>query len=163
MYFQNAIDELQAKLYALKNSGLKTDVLWQKVDTIVMDYASHLAERSDLQRTKYKIGAIIIDDATLEILGWSAKGLVDHAEAQALTMAGKKMAGRHCTLYTTLEPCVYRTVADKQTCSLLIAQYPEIVRVVIKNLDRDDPKNFRHGVEYLRTITHKKIDLIEEF
>lgn len=162
MEHQDAINELQQKLYTLKRSGLQTDDLWRTVDKLVMSYALQIAERSDLQRTTCKIGAVILDNQTLEILGWAAKGLVDHAEAQALAMAGAKMAGRHCTLYTTLEPCVYRTVQGKPTCSSLIAQHPDIERVVIQRLDRDDPKNFKHGIAYLRGNTAKKIDLIEQ-
>lgn len=162
MSFKKSIDELQKKLFALKQKKLTEALLWQEADKLIFPVALQLAERSDLQRTKCKIGAIIIDNQTLEILGWASKGLVDHAEAQALAMAEQKMVGKQCTLYTTLEPCVYRTVEGKPTCSSLITQHPEIVRVVIKNLDRDDPKNFRHGIKYLRTMTHKKIDLMEE-
>lgn len=162
MEHQAAISELQKKLYALKKTEVQADVLWHKIDELVMSYALQIAERSDLRRTICKIGAIIVDNQTLEILGWAAKGLVDHAEAQALAMAGAKMQGRHCTLYTTLEPCVYRTVEGKPTCSSLIAQHPEIERVVIQSLDHDDPKNFKHGVAFLRGNTTKKIELIEQ-
>ena len=161
MEHQADMSELQQKLYALRASGLKIDDLWHKVDTLAMSYALQIAEKSDLQRTKCKIGAIILDNQTLNILGWSAKGLFDHAEAQAIAMAGAKMKGRHCTLYTTLEPCVYRTVEGKPTCSSLIAQHPEIKRVVIKNLDSDDQKNFKQGLAFLRANTDKQIDLIE--
>lgn len=162
MEHQAAINELQKKLYALKKTEVQADVLWHKIDELVMSYALQIAEHSDVRRTTCKIGAIILDNQTLEILGWAAKGLVDHAEAQALAMAGAKMQARHCTLYTTLEPCVYRTVEGKPTCSGLIAQHPEIERVVIQSLDHDDPKNFKHGVAFLRGNTTKKIELLEQ-
>jgi creatinine deaminase len=97
------------------------------------------------------IGAVVVDNATGEILGEGHNALVQegnpilHGEMAALRAAGRMPSRRQTTIYTTLQPCFM--------CAGAIAQFG-IPRVVIgdtENAAGDETIRFlrERGVEVL--------------
>ena len=91
------------------------------------------------------VGCIIVKDGEIAGQGATAPGGRPHAEAVALTNAGKKARG--ATLYTTLEPCAHASERGP-TCASLIPP-AEIARAVIAIKD-PDPRTSGEGIAQLR-------------
>ena len=128
------------------------DSYWTEVNSNIMNFTRDLAKLSDLSRNDFLVGATLVDDVTLDVLGWGCKGPQKHAEANAIEMAKSRgsISDRVLVMYTTLEPCVYRNIAGMTSCSSLILEIPEIKWVVIDQRDDLDPKNFHEGIEALK-------------
>ncbi len=91
------------------------------------------------------VGCIVVADGEIVGRGATAPGGRPHAEAVALSEAGKKARG--ATLYTTLEPCAH--VSDRgPTCSTGIVE-AGIARVVA-SIEDPDPRTAGLGVGKLR-------------
>ncbi len=146
----NVIIEDNGKVTSAISDNFR-EAYWTEVNWKIMNFALLLAEQSDMSRNDFKVGAVLIDDVTLEILGWGYKGPSVHAEGNAIAMAKKNFSfeNRIIVVYTTLEPCVYRNIEGMKSCSELIAEIPEIHWVVINQKDEVDPKNFHYGIEAL--------------
>ena len=91
------------------------------------------------------VGCIIVRDGEIVGRGATAPGGRPHAEAIALTNAGKKARG--ATLYTTLEPCAHASERGP-TCASLIPS-AGIARGVIAIKD-PDPRTSGEGIAMLR-------------
>jgi diaminohydroxyphosphoribosylaminopyrimidine deaminase/5-amino-6-(5-phosphoribosylamino)uracil reductase len=91
------------------------------------------------------VGCVIVKDGEIAGQGATAPGGRPHAEAVALTNAGKKARG--ATLYTTLEPCAHASERGP-TCASLIPS-AEIARAVIAIKD-PDPRTSGEGIAMLR-------------
>ena len=84
------------------------------------------------------------------MVGWGHKEEILHAEQVAFVLAEKYgMEGQDLTLYTTLEPCVKRTIPDQVPCSRSILDCQGISWVVIGCRDALDEDNFNRGIELL--------------
>jgi adenine phosphoribosyltransferase len=128
------------------------EAFWKEINTSIMNFARLLATQSDLSRNDFKVGSVLMDDVTFEILGWGCKGPRMHAEDNAIQMAKRNfpLQNRIIVIYTTLEPCVYRNIEGMKPCSNIISEIPEIHWVVIDQKDDEDPKNFHYGIEALK-------------
>jgi diaminohydroxyphosphoribosylaminopyrimidine deaminase/5-amino-6-(5-phosphoribosylamino)uracil reductase len=91
------------------------------------------------------VGCLVVKDGQIVGRGATATGGRPHAEAIALTEAGKRANG--AVLYTTLEPCAH--VSERgPTCTALIPE-AGIARVVIGIKD-PDPRTSGDGIKLLR-------------
>ena len=91
------------------------------------------------------VGSVIVADGEIIASGSTAPGGRPHAEAVALTQAGKKARG--ATLYTTLEPCAHLSERGP-TCSTIIAE-AGVARVVAA-IEDSDPRTAGQGFRALR-------------
>ena len=91
------------------------------------------------------VGCVIVADGEIIARGSTAPGGRPHAEAVALTQAGKKARG--ATLYTTLEPCAHLSERGP-TCSTIIAE-AGVARVVAA-IEDSDPRTAGQGFRALR-------------
>lgn len=108
--------------------------------------AAALAARGvPLSRPNPAVGALIVRDGRAIARGWTMPGGRPHAEAVALTAAGK--AARGATLYVTLEPCAHHS-ARGPACADLIAT-SGLARVVVGCGD-PDPRTAGAGIARIR-------------
>ncbi len=90
------------------------------------------------------VGCVIVKDNIIIGEGWHKKPGKNHAEINALIMAGKEAKGG--TAYITLEPCNYFGKTPP-CCEALVKA--GIDRVIISNID-PNPKVSGNGVLYLK-------------
>lgn len=90
------------------------------------------------------VGCVIVKNNNIIGEGWHEKAGKNHAEINALIMAGKKAYGS--TAYITLEPCNYFGKTPP-CCNALVKA--GIYQVIISNLD-PNPKVSGKGVSYLK-------------
>ena len=92
------------------------------------------------------VGCVIVS-AKGEIIarGATAPGGRPHAEAIALTEAGKRAKG--ATVYVTLEPCAHESARGPACSDLLVAAKPARVVVALKD---PDPRTAGQGIRRLR-------------
>jgi len=123
--------------------------------TTALDYQAMLAvalaeARMGLQEGGIPIGAAIFDDRG-RLLGAGHNRRVQqgdpsvHGETDAFRNAGRQKSYRHLIMVTTLAPCWY--------CSGLVRQFG-FRQVVI-----GESRNFRGGIEWLRSLGIEVIDL----
>ena len=91
------------------------------------------------------VGCLIVKQGKVVARGWTQAGGRPHAEAVALTEAGK--AARGATAYVTLEPCAHESPRGPACSDLLIAA--GIARVVIAAPD-PDPRTDGQGIARLQ-------------
>ncbi|AYN24923.1 bifunctional diaminohydroxyphosphoribosylaminopyrimidine deaminase/5-amino-6-(5-phosphoribosylamino)uracil reductase RibD [Buchnera aphidicola (Rhopalosiphum maidis)] len=90
------------------------------------------------------VGCVIVKNNKIIGEGWHKKYGKNHAEINALNMAGEK--AKDSTIYVTLEPCNY--FGKTPPCCDAIIQ-SGIKKVIISSLD-PNPKVSGKGVSYLR-------------
>lgn len=90
------------------------------------------------------VGCVIVNNNKIVGEGWHEKYGENHAEINALKIAGEKAKGS--TIYITLEPCNY--FGKTPPCCNEIVKYG-VKNVIISNLD-PNPKVSGKGVLYLR-------------
>lgn len=90
------------------------------------------------------VGCVIVNNNIIVGEGWHEKSGENHAEINALIMAGKKAKGG--TAYVTLEPCNYFGKTPPCCHALIKAG---INRVIISNID-PNPKVSGNGISYLK-------------
>lgn len=90
------------------------------------------------------VGCVIVKDNKIVGEGWHEQAGKNHAEINALNIAGKKAKG--ATAYITLEPCNYFGKTPP-CCDAIISS--GIKNVIISNLD-PNPKVSGKGVLYLK-------------
>jgi diaminohydroxyphosphoribosylaminopyrimidine deaminase/5-amino-6-(5-phosphoribosylamino)uracil reductase len=121
-----------------------------------LDAAARLAARGvPLSRPNPAVGAILVKDGRVIGRGWTRPGGRPHAEAEALTAAGK--AARGATLYVTLEPCAHQSPRGPACADLVAAS--GAARVVIGCTD-PDPRTAGAGIARLRAA-EIAVDLID--
>lgn len=90
------------------------------------------------------VGCIIVKNNKIVGTGWHEKAGSNHAEVNAINMAGK--LAKHGTAYISLEPCNH--FGKTPPCCKLIVK-SGITRVVISILD-PNPKVSGQGIQYLQ-------------
>ncbi|QCI20740.1 bifunctional diaminohydroxyphosphoribosylaminopyrimidine deaminase/5-amino-6-(5-phosphoribosylamino)uracil reductase RibD [Buchnera aphidicola (Brachycaudus cardui)] len=90
------------------------------------------------------VGCVIVNNNIIVGEGWHEQSGKNHAEINALIMAGDKAKGG--TAYITLEPCNYFGKTPP-CCNALVKA--GIHRVIVSNID-PNPKVSGNGVSYLR-------------
>lgn len=116
------------------------------LDEKYMRMALRLAEKARGRTSPNPIvGAVVVKNGKVVSRGYHRKAGESHAEAIALTKAGKKAKG--ATLYVTLEPCSH---TNKRTppCTPLVVQ-SGVKRVVVAMID-PNPHVSGGGVKALR-------------
>ena len=91
------------------------------------------------------VGCIIVKDGEIVGRGATAPGGRPHAEALAMTEAGRKAVGS--TVYVTLEPCAHHSPRGPACADLLVSVKPARVVVALKD---PDPRTAGMGIERLR-------------
>ena len=71
------------------------------------------------------VGCVIVRDGTVIGEGWHRRFGGDHAEVEALRMAGQRAAG--ATMYVTLEPCCHTGKTPPCTRAILAAGIRRVV------------------------------------
>ncbi len=91
------------------------------------------------------VGCLIACDGQIVGRGATAAGGRPHAEAVALTQAGRKAVGS--TIYVTLEPCAHQSPRGPACVDLLVSVNPARVVVALKD---PDPRTSGKGIARLR-------------
>jgi creatinine deaminase len=110
--------------------------------------------RKGLAEGGIPIGAAIFDDASGRLVGAGHNRRVQnsdpsmHGETDAFRNAGRQRSYRDLTMATTLAPCWY--------CSGLVRQFGFGTLVV------GESRNFQGGVDWLRSLGVKVVDLDSE-
>lgn len=140
------------------------DSYWTYVNFQIMEFVRNVSAISDTSRNDYKVGSVLVDDVTLEILGFGYTEKIKHAEVNAIAMAQRNhsLKGRVLVLYTSLEPCVYRSVEGEESCSSIISKIPEIKWIVIDKRDEKNAKNFHEGIKQLSNTGGKYVVCLED-
>lgn len=154
----NAVGVVEAK----PSRALKT-VFWQEIDKQFYELTEDCSHFSKLSKQGYRVGSVIVDADTFEILSWGFRRGHLHGEQDALSMLKINFPdweNRRLTLYSTMEPCVYRNNVGHTPCAELIADTVQIKWVVIGSKDSADSRIFNEGIKHL--VAHgKSIRLIE--
>jgi len=118
-----------------------------RFDAQMMGIALRLAARG-LGRTSPNpsVGAVIVDEATGEIVSraWTAPGGRPHAEPQAIADAGGRARG--ATLYVTLEPCSHHGATPPCADVIVTAGIGRVVCAI----EDPDPRVAGRGLSRLR-------------
>jgi len=118
-----------------------------RFDAQMMGIALRLAARG-LGRTSPNpsVGAVIVDEATGEIVSraWTAPGGRPHAEPQAIAEAGGRARG--ATLYVTLEPCSHHGATPPCADAIVTAGIGRVVCAI----EDPDPRVAGRGLSRLR-------------
>ncbi len=149
----------QVRAYYSKDLRL---VFWEKIDRQFYQLAQDYATLSNYSKNGYQVGALIVAADTFEIAAWGYRRGHIHAEHDAISMLKNNCPDwekRDFTLYTTLEPCVYRNGHGYTPCADLIMRVPQIRWVVIGSTDVADCKINGAGIKKLKNC--KNIKLIE--
>lgn len=91
------------------------------------------------------VGCIIVNNGIIAGRGWTQPGGRPHAEAIALTQAGKAAEG--ATVYVTLEPCAHESSRGPACTDILIRAKP---KTVISAIEDPDPRTQGQGHARLR-------------
>ena len=122
------------------------DEKMKNIDEKYMRMALRLAAKSKGRTSPNPmVGAVVVKNGTVLSRGYHKKAGEPHAEAIALTKAGRKANG--ATLYVTLEPCSH---TNKRTppCTPLVLQ-SGVKRVVVAMID-PNPRVSGGGIKALR-------------
>lgn len=147
-----------AKVEADWSKSLK-NIFWQGIDERFYDLAKNCASFSNFSKNGYQVGALIVVADTFEIVAWGFRKANIHAEQDAIAMMKNNCPDwerREFSLYTTLEPCVYRN-GDYVACAELIGAIPQIRWVIIGETDTADKKINGAGIEKLRGSKHLRL------
>ena len=92
------------------------------------------------------VGCVIVREGRIIARGWTQPGGRPHAEAEALSQAGKNASGSD--VYVTLEPCAHQGETPPCADALIAAG---VARVIIGVRD-PDPRVNGGGIERLRDV-----------
>jgi pyrimidine deaminase RibD-like protein len=151
---------------AIKNNSVEADwsrslknIFWQGIDERLFDLTKDCATFSNFSKNGYQVGALIMAADSFEIAAWGFRKANIHAEQDAITMLKNNCPdweNREFSLYTTLEPCVYRN-GNYTACSNLICEIPQIRWVIIGDTDTADKKINGAGIAKLREFKHLRL------
>ncbi len=91
------------------------------------------------------VGCVVVRDGEIVGRGATAAGGRPHAEAVALTRAGRKAVGS--TVYATLEPCAHESPRGPACADLLVSAKPARVVIALKD---PDSRTAGKGIDRLR-------------
>jgi adenine phosphoribosyltransferase len=150
------------RVFAKTSPALRL-AFWQEVDKKFYSLTEDCSTFSKISKQGYRVGSIIVDADTFEILSWGFRRGHLHGEQDALSMLKINIPdweNRRLTLYSTMEPCVYRNNVGHTPCAELIADTPQIKWVIIGSRDVADDRICGEGIKKLVT-SGKSIRLIE--
>jgi pyrimidine deaminase RibD-like protein len=150
------------RVFAKTSPALRL-AFWQEVDKKFYSLTEDCSTFSKISKQGYRVGSIIVDASTFEILSWGFRRGHLHGEQDALSMLKINIPdweNRRLTLYSTMEPCVYRNNVGHTPCAELIADTPQIKWVIIGSRDVADDRICGEGIKKLVT-SGKSIRLIE--
>lgn len=107
---------------------------------------------SSVSKRGYQVGSIIVDAETFEILSWGFRRGNLHAEQDAISMLKHNCPDwerRKLTIYSTMEPCIYRNDVGQRSCAEHIADLHNCKWVIIGKRDITDNKIDGEGMKYL--------------
>ncbi|MBI5728810.1 MAG: hypothetical protein HY983_01000 [Candidatus Magasanikbacteria bacterium] len=136
---------------------------WQEIDQKFYALTEDCSAFSKISKQGYRVGSVIVDANTFEILSWGFRRGHLHGEQDALSMLKINFPdweNRQLTLYSTMEPCVYRNNVGHTPCADLIADIPQIRWVIIGSKDTSDYRICGEGIKRL-VERGKNIRLIE--
>lgn len=134
-------------------SGALKRTLWEATDKKLFGLTEDVAAYSNVSSLGHKVGAIILDSDTLEIVAWGNRRGNLHAEEDAISMLKQDCPdweSRRFTLYSTLEPCTYRKNAGHTPCAELISAISQIHWVVVGAIDTIDTQINGTGIDHLQ-------------
>ncbi len=164
-YLFNTFVNDQNKVEVGLSRALK-EVFWQQIDEQFFELAKNCAQFSNYSKNGYQVGSLIVSADNFEIMAWGFRKSNIHAEQDALSMLKINCPDwqqREFTLYTTLEPCVYRNGTGHIACADLVNEIPQIRWVVIGDTDTADGKINGAGIvrlhekKHLRLINERKV------
>jgi adenine phosphoribosyltransferase len=158
-YLFNTFVNAQDKVEVTLSRALK-EVFWQQIDERFFELAKDCAHFSNFSKNGYQVGALIVSADNFEIVAWGFRRSNIHAEQDALSMLKINCPDwqkREFTLYTTLEPCVYRNGNGHTACADLINEVPQIRWVGIGDTDTADGKINGAGIIKLRDKKHLRL------
>lgn len=155
------VDEA-GKVQADWSIDLRT-VFWEMMDTQFFSITEHCSQFSSVSKRGYQVGSIIVDAETFEILSWGFRRGNMHAEQDAISMLKTNCPdweNRKLTIYSTMEPCIYRNDKGQRSCAEHIGELKNCKWVIIGSKDTTDEKIDGEGMKHLLQ-TGKNIRLIE--
>lgn len=155
-YLFDTVINSEDKVVTSLSRALKTN-FWQQLDERFFELAKDCSQFSNYSKNGYQVGALIVAADNFEVVAWGYRRANIHAEQDALAMLKNNCPDwekREFTLYTTLEPCVYRNGKGYTACAELINAIPQIRWVVIGDTDTADGKINGAGIEKLRECKH---------
>ncbi len=153
----------EAGLVEAKSSRALRTAFWQEIDRQFYELTEDCSNFSKLSKQGYRVGSVIVDADTFEILSWGFRRGHLHGEQDALSMLKINFPNweeRRLTLYSTMEPCVYRNNIGHTPCAELITNTSQIKWVVIGSKDTADNRICGEGIKHL-VANGKSIRLIE--
>lgn len=136
---------------------------WEHMDERFYALTEACSTFSNQSKRGYGVGSIIIDAEQFDILAWGFRRGKLHAEQDAITMLKQNCPDwqeRKLTLYSTMEPCIYRNDVGHRPCAEHIAALLNCKWVIIGSKDAADKKIYGEGIKYLLD-QGKHIRLIE--
>ncbi len=127
-------------------------VFWEMMDEQFFSITEHASHFSSVSKRGYQVGSIIVDAETFEILSWGFRRGNLHAEQDAISMLKHNCPDwerRKLTIYSTMEPCIYRNDKGQRSCAEHIADLTNCKWVVIGKRDVTDEKIDGEGMKYL--------------
>lgn len=156
------IDSEKDAVLASWSNDLKT-TFWEMMDEEFYKLTEECSHFSNMSKHGYQVGSIILDADRFEILAWGFRRGNVHAEQDAIAMLKHNCPDwekRRLTLYSTMEPCIYRNDAGQKPCAEHISALPNCYWVIIGSKDAADKKIYGEGINYL-LAQGKNVRLIE--
>jgi adenine/guanine phosphoribosyltransferase-like PRPP-binding protein/pyrimidine deaminase RibD-like protein len=138
-------------------------VFWEMMDEQFFALSEYASQFSNVSKRGYQVGSIIVDAENFEILSWGFRRGNMHAEQDAISMLKTNCPdweSRKLTIYSTMEPCIYRNDKGQRSCAEHIADLGNIKWVIIGETDKTDDKINGGGITHLAN-SGKYIRLIE--
>ncbi len=137
------------------NAELSYDLkhaFWKAMDERFFDITETCSTFSNVSKRGYGVGSIIVDAQNFDILAWGFRRGKLHAEQDAVTMLKQNCpdwSTRQLTVYSTMEPCIYRNDAGHIPCAEHIAELKNCKWVIIGSKDAADERIYGEGIKYL--------------
>lgn len=125
---------------------------WQFVDQHFYELTEQFSAFSNKSKRGYGVGSIIVDAEKFDILAWGFRRGNLHAEQDAINMLKLNCPDwqeRKLSLYSTMEPCIYRNDVGQRPCAEMIGTLLNCKWVVIGSKDSADQRIYEEGIQYL--------------
>ena len=158
-YLFNTFVNSENKVDVGMSKALK-QLFWQQIDERFFELAKDCAQFSNYSKNGYQVGALIVSADNFDIVAWGFRRSNIHAEQDAISMLKINCPDwekQEFTLYTTLEPCVYRNGNGHVACAELINEIPQIRWVIVGDTDTADGKINGAGIAKLHEKKHLRL------
>lgn len=145
------IDEKSGKVDAKLSWDIKK-AFWENIDKRFYQITEACSTFSNVSKRGYGVGSIIVDAEDFDILAWGFRRGKMHAEQDAINMLKQNSPDwqdRKLTLYSTMEPCIYRNDKGHAPCAKHIADLRNCKWVIIGSKDTADKRIYGEGINYL--------------